>query len=127
MIHLPNPGSAVRADCSTALIFRDEGLFAAHACFRLFGEFHETANRGSCDGDGAGVCSCKQRVGFCFPEDRLKDTAERFGELVVEIVFCVNGHVVLEDEDGIFGSFEVLGACRAFDNHVGYSITERGR
>jgi len=39
-----------------------------------------------------------------FPtQNRLEDPHERFGELVLEVVGCVDGDVVLEDVDGVFG------------------------
>lgn len=39
-----------------------------------------------------------------FPtQNRLEDPHQRFGELILEVVGCIDGDVVLEDVDRIFG------------------------
>ncbi len=41
------------------------------------------------------------RFGPTVPQDGLKDPEEGFGQLVLQIVGCVYGHVVLQDIDWI--------------------------
>lgn len=70
------------------------------------------------------MITSQQRVSLRLSQDGLKDSSKRFGELIVEVVFRVDGDVVLEDEDGIFRAFEVLCSRGAFDDHIGDTITE---
>lgn len=51
---------------------------------------------------------------------------EGFGELIVEVVFCVDGYVVFEDVDGVFGVFEIFGVSCVFDYDIGYMVVEGG-
>ena len=106
----------------------DEGFFAAHAGLGLFGELHEAAEGGGRggDGDGAGVFAREELAGFLLAEDGLEDAAQGLGELVVEVVFRVDGHVVLEHVDGIFASFVILGAPGTLDDNISDSIAKGG-
>ena len=106
--------------------FGDEGFLAAHADVGFLCEFHEAAEGRGGDGDGAGVFSGEELGGFFFAEDGVEDAAEGFGELVVEVVFGVDGDVVFEHEDGVFGAFVVFGAAAAFDDDIGDAVAERG-
>ena len=126
LIHLPHPGCTVRAECATDFFFGGERLLAAHAGKGFLGEFHEAADGGRGDGDGARVVAGEEGVGFCFAEDGLEDSAERFGELIVEVVFRVNGDVVFEHEDWIFRTLEILGSCGSLDDNVGDTISKTG-
>lgn len=89
-------------------------------------EFHETAEGGRGDGDGARVFACQELPGFLFAEDGVEDAAQRFRELVVEVVFGVDGDVVFEDVDGVFGPFVVFGAAGTFDYDIGDAVAESG-
>ena len=72
--------------------------------------------------------TCKELACFFLAEDGLKDAAEGFGELVFQVVSCVDGDVVFEDEDRVFGAFVVGCAASAFDDHVGDTVAKgRGR
>lgn len=121
-VQFPNPRSAILAHGTRHLGLRAQGLLAAHARLGLLCEFHQTAGRGGSDGDGARVFACEELTGFLFAEDRFEDATQGFGELVVKIVFGVDGEVVLEDVDGVFGALVVLCTSRAFDYHVGDTI-----
>ena len=63
-------------------------------------------------------------AGFLVAEDWIENAAEGFGELVVEIIFGVDGEVVLEHVHGILGFLVVLGAAGAFDDDVGDAVAE---
>lgn len=102
----------------------DERFFAAHTGLGFFGKFHEPAEGGCGDGDGAGMLAREELAGLFFAEDGVEDAAEGFGELVVEVVFRVDGDVVLEDEDGVFGALVIFGAAGAFDDNIGDAVAE---
>lgn len=93
-IKFPHPRRAITTYRTTTFFLPAKWFLASHAGKGLFCEFHEAAESGCCDGDGACVVSCEEGVGFCFSEDGLEDSAEGFGELVVEVVFGVDGDVV---------------------------------
>ena len=46
--------------------------------------------------------SCEELGGFLLAEDGVEDSSQGFGELVVEVVFGVDGDVLLEDPEGVF-------------------------
>ena len=125
-VEFPCSGPAVAADGAGHFLFADEGFLAAHACLCLFGEFHESAEGGCRDGDGARVFACEELAGFFLAEDGVEDSAEGFRELVVEVVFRVDGDVVFEHEDGIFASLVVLGAAGSLDDDVSDAVAEGG-
>ena len=124
-VQFARPGPAVGADGAAHFFLADEGFLAAHARLRLFGKLHESAEGGRRDGDGARVFAREELAGF-FAEDRFEDPAEWFGELVVEVIFGIDGDVVFEDEDGIFASLVVLGAAGTLDDYVGDTVAEGG-
>lgn len=126
LVQLTHPRRVIGTHRALTLFFPCQGFLATHTRLGFLGKFHETAYFGCRDGDGAGVITCQQGLGFCLAEDGLEDAAEGFGELIVEVVFCVDGDVVLEDVDGVFGAFEILGASRAFDHDIGYTVAEGG-
>lgn len=125
-VEFPDAGSAVLADGARHLRGGAERLFAAHACEGFFREFHEAAQRGHGDGDGARVFAREELTSLFFAEDGVEDSREGFGELVVEIVFRVDGQVVLEHEDGIFGAFVVFGTAGALDDDIGDAVAQVG-
>ena len=125
-IQLPNAGPAVLAD--GPLLFRggDERFLAAHAGLGFFGEFHQTTEGGSGDGDGAGVFAREELACFLLAEDGIKDSAQGLRELIIEIILRVNRDIVLEHEDGIFTALVVFGATGAFDDNIGNAVAKRG-
>ncbi len=125
-VELAGPGPAVGADGAGHFLGADERLLAAHARLRLLGESHEAAERGGRDGDGARVLARQELAGLLLAEDGVEDAAEGLGELVVEVVLCVDGHVVFEHEDGVFALFVVFGPAGAFDDDVGDAVAEGG-
>ena len=68
----------------------------------------------------------EELTGLLLAEDGVEDAAERFGELVVEVVFRVDGDVVFEDEDRVLGFLVVFGAAGALDDDVGDAVAEGG-
>lgn len=62
--------------------------------------------------------------GFLFAEDGLEDAEKGLGELVVEVIFRVDGDVVFEHEDWVFGALVVLCAAGTFDDNVGDAVAE---
>ena len=124
LIEFAHARLAVCADGAGGFFLADEGFLAAHAGRRLFGEFHQSAKSGRGDGDGARVFAREELACLFLAEDGFEDAAEGFGELVFEVVFCVDGHVVFEDEDGVFGAFVVGSAAGAFDDHVGNAVAK---
>ena len=70
--------------------------------------------------------ACEELAGFFLAEDGVEDSAEGFRELVVEVVFRVDGDVVFEHEDGIFASLVVLGAAGSLDDDVSDAVAEGG-
>lgn len=125
-VELAGAGPAVAADRARHFLLADEGLLAAHTRLRLLGELHEPPERRRCDGDGPRVLARQQLPGLALAQDRVEDTAQRLGELVVEVVLGVDGDVVLEHEDGIFAPLVILGAAGSLDDDVGDAIAERG-
>ena len=125
-VELARAGPAVAADGAGHFLFADEGFLAAHAGLRFFGELHESAEGGGRDGDGARVFACEELASFLLAEDGVEDSAQGLGELVVEVVFRVDGDVVFEHEDGVFASLVVLGAAGTLDDDVGDAVAERG-
>lgn len=90
----------------------------------FFGEFHQTAESGRGDGDGAGVLAGEELAGFFLAEDGVEDAAQGLCELVVKVVFCIDGDVVFEHEDRVFAALVVLCAAGAFYDDVGDAVTE---
>ena len=125
-VQLARSRAAVAADGAGHFLFPDEGFLAAHARLRLFGELHQPAEGGCRDGDGARVFAREELAGFLLAEDGVEDPAEGFRELVVEVVFRVDGDVVLEHEDGIFAPLVVLGAAGTLDDDVSDAVAEGG-
>ena len=125
LVEFGDTGPVIFADGAGALVLADKRLLAAHASLSLFGEFHEAAEGGGGDGDGARVFACEELGGLFLAEDGLEDAGEWVGELVFEVVFGVDGEVVFQHVDGVFGAFVVAGSCGAFDNHVGDAVAER--
>lgn len=101
-VEFPDPGSAVLADRARHFLLGAQGFLAAHARLSLLREFHEPAGSGRRDGDGACVFARQELTRLFLPEDGIEDSSQRFGELVVEIIFRVDWDVVLEDVDWIF-------------------------
>ncbi len=66
----------------------------------------------------------EERLGLGLAEDGLEDAPQGLGQLVVQVVLGVDGHVVLENVDGVFGPLKVLGARRTLDHHIGHAITK---
>lgn len=127
LIQLPDPRSTVLADGAFHLGFTDERLLAAHAGLGFLRELHQPAEGGGRDADGAGVLAREELAGLLLAEDGLEDADEGFGELVVEVIFCVDGNVVFEHEDWVLGALVVLGAAGAFDDNVRDAVAEGGR
>lgn len=125
-VQLARAGPAVGAHGAGHLLLADQRLLAAHARLRLLGEFHQPSERGRRDGDGPRVLACQQLAGFLLAEDRVEDPAEWLRELVVEVVFCVDGDVVFQHEDGIFAPLVVLGATGTLDDDVGDTVAQCG-
>lgn len=123
-VQFARAGPAVAADGAGHFLLADERFLAAHARLRLLGELHEPAEGGRGDGDGARVFAREELAGFLLAEDGVEDPAEGFRELVVQVVFRVDGDVVFEHEDGIFAPFVVLGAAGALDDDVSDAVAE---
>ena len=102
LVQLADPRPAVLAYRPGHFLFTDEGLLAAHTCLGALGELHQPAERGRGDGDGASVLAREKLAGFLLAEDGFEDTTQRLGELILQVVFCVDRDVVLQHEDGIF-------------------------
>lgn len=120
---------------------RLEGSLAAEARDALDGEAHETAASRCDDSDRSRVVSGDygwfqvhvsislaggmfanpkrrtERAG-AFTHDRLEDTHERLGELVLEVVLGVDRDVVLENVERIFGLFIRASILRSLDDDV---------
>ena len=127
LVQLADPRAAVLAHRARHLFLADERLLAAHTRLGPLGELHQPPERGGRNGDGAGVLAREQLTGFPFAQDGVEDAAEGFGELVLEVIFRVDGDVVFEHEDGVFGALVVLCAAGAFDDNVGDAVAESGR
>ena len=125
-VELAGAGPAVGAHGAGHFLLAHERLLAAHARLRLLGELHEPAEGGRGDGDGARVLARQELARLFVAEDGVEDAAEGLGELVVEVVFRVDGDVVLEYEDGVFAPLVVLGAAGALDDNVGNAVAESG-
>ncbi len=93
----------------------------------LLGKLHEPALRGRRHRDGPRVVAREQLLCLALTQDGLEDADQRLGELVLEIVLCVNRDVVLEHVDGVLGVLVVLAAAGALDHDVGDAVAERGR
>ena len=123
-IQLPGPRSTILAHGARHFGMAGEGFLAAHTGLGFFGEFHEAAECGCGDGDGTRVLAREELAGFFFAKDGVEDSAERFRELVVEVVFRVDGDVVFEHEDWVFGF--LVGFCSSgpFDDDIGYAVAQ---
>ena len=60
-------------------------------------------------------------------ENRLKNTQQRLGQLVVEIVARVDRNIVLQRIQWILGLFIRGTALRSLDNHIRHTVAQRGR
>lgn len=66
----------------------------------------------------------EELAGFFLAEDGVEDATQGLCELVVKVIFCVDGYVVFEHKDGIFAALVVLCAAGAFDDDIGNAVTE---
>ena len=124
LIEFAEARSTFLAHCAPSLVLADERLLAPQACFRLLGEFHETTHGGSRDRNGPRMLPGQQRCRFFLAENRLEDTGQWLRQLVFQIVLGVDGEVVFQDVDGIFGLFIPFCACCTLYHHVGDPISK---
>lgn len=100
-VELAEARTAVLTDCAVRLVLACERLLTSHAGLRLLRELHQATEGRGCDGDGTGVFARKQLACLLLTEDGFEDTAQRVCELVIEVVFCVDGDVVFENVERI--------------------------
>ena len=125
-IQLPSPRATIVAHGTCLLVRADERFLATHTRLRFFREFHQAAEGGCSNGDGAGVFACKELARFLLAEDGIEDAAEGLGELIVKVVFSVNRDVVFKDKNRVFGFLVVLAAAGTLDDYVGNAIAQGG-
>lgn len=124
-VELANAGPTVLANGTCHLVLADQRFLASHARLRLFRELDKPAEGRRGHGDGTRVFASQELPSFLLPKNGIENTAEGLGKLVVEIVFGVDGDVVFKYVDGVFAALVVFGSTSAFDDHVGYAVTER--
>jgi hypothetical protein len=125
LIQLAEAITVVLADGTVLLVFASQGFLAAHACLGLLGKLHQTTHCRSSDTDGSCVLTGQELTSLFLTQDGLEDTTKRLGKLVVKVISGIDGQVVLQDEDGIFGLFVVLCTSSTFDHDICDTITER--
>src|SRR5215469_5757336 len=68
--------------------------------------------------------TCQQLCSFSFAENGFKDSSQWFGQLVFQVILCVDRNVVFQYEDWIFTSFKVLCSSNTFDDDICNTISK---
>lgn len=57
-------------------------------------------------------------------ENGFKNSQKRFRKLIFEVILCVEGDIILEHEDWVFGALKELIPLGTFDDDIRNAITQ---